>query len=323
MERDDRYRPDNKIRDVYDSDFWDTYRFEEQGLSPFVRIGSLQDDSPGDNNQRPKQGVNMHRFTFVGPLTGARLNPYDRNLSLSAADIPYRGFDASAIARKAPFMVAAFIAYLSQIAGKLRTIPNHRAQKGVKWHRKDYAWVSSVVPTVLTLSALGLIAYAAIAESPAIKPHGGHNGAYPYSKAPTIIDNRNPFPLKAPVNSAVSSSSSSGTAPAASSSSSGTGSGSSAGSSSAPYSGYSPAPATGYGGGGYSAPSSGATTPTSGGTSSSTSSTPTSTSTTSPTSTNVPGVTSPTTTTIPGTSLTNPLSGKQVVGTSPTSLTLN
>ncbi len=325
MERDEIYRPDKKIRDVYDSDFWETYHFEEQGLSPFARIGSLQDrpNEIGHNyNRWPKPSINLHRFTFVGPLSGSELDNSGRNYALSAMPAFGSRIDSGLMAGKIPVLITAFIAYLSRLGNKLKQLPlNRRQSQAVNWHRNDFAWVTSVIPTLLTLSALGLIAYAIVAESPTVKPRGGNNGSYPYSKTPTIIDNRNPLPLKSQLNSS-SSTQTPATTTAPGSSTTPVGGGTSFLSPSAFYSsGYSPAPTTGYGGGGYATPSAGSTAPSS--SDSSTSSAPVSTTTTSPSSTSVPGVTSPCTTTVPGVSLTNPFSGKQAVGSSPTSLTLN
>ena len=70
------YIPNKLITDIYDKS-WQANSLKELGISPYARVGSLSSyiAKKAYSDNEPSFDVNLHPFTFVGPLDGPNLDP--------------------------------------------------------------------------------------------------------------------------------------------------------------------------------------------------------------------------------------------------------
>lgn len=351
MEKDGVYRPDRTIRDIYE-DGLEAHQYDELGLSPYARIGSLASDthiSETPFRRWPKPKVNYHAFTYVGPLVGETLSPADR-MALK----PSNSSQSSTIlaAKRLPSLIVAAIAYINKTKqlGEEALIATEKAVESDK-----YLSLSNAIPVFVSFVAVLLLVYAAVVspQNSISSPNGGGGQSFGGSSfnSPNIIDNRALFPLSifpngnAAKNNGgaksdtpatqyqyVSPSNAQSTVPLTNTRSSSALGGGSATGVQAPASTTIQQPTSTpltqpvYDSSSSSTSSlpvqTGGSTTNVGGSTSTGSLTPSSGS-GSGSSISVPGVTSPTNVSTPSTSVTSPVTNKPVISTSPTTITLN
>lgn len=195
MEKDGVYRPDRTIRDVYE-DGVEAHQYDELGLSPYARIGSLASDISTLEKpfkRWPKPNVNYHAFTYVGPLVGDTLSPADRiTLKPSTSNKP----NLMLAAKRLPSLFIAALTYINKTKqlGEEALIASEKAVESDK-----YLNLSNTIPVFVSFIAVLLLVYAAVVspQNSIPNPNGGGGQSFGGSSfnSPNIIDNRALFPL--------------------------------------------------------------------------------------------------------------------------------